>query len=119
MTVNQLAGALEYARPDELLRLIQRNSTEFGGKTLTVKLTEKPGRPETVISYHGVIRVAMLSDAPRAIEFRDFAESVLYPVMSQGYYLPAEAETALVQKLTGMIEERVDGRHGTGVLVLR
>jgi len=110
VTVKQLARALEYGRPDELLRLIQRNATEFNGKTLTVNLTGKRGRPETVISYHGVIRVAMLSDAPRAIEFRDFAESVLYPVMTQGYYLPAEAETALVQKLTGMIEQKVDGR---------
>lgn len=62
------------------------------------------------LSYLGVMRVFMRSDARRAQEFRDSAETVLGPVMTQGYYLPAEAETALVQKLTGMIEERVDGR---------
>ena len=49
----------------------------------------------------------MLSDAPRAKEFRDWAESVLYPVMTQGYYLPAEAEP----KLLARFDQRIVLRH--------
>ncbi len=35
----------------------------------------------TMISYRGVIRIAMRSDSPRAIRFRDWAEEVLYGLM--------------------------------------
>ena len=66
-----------------------------------------------ILNYEGVILASMLSDAPRGAEFRAFAITLLHPAMTQGYYLPAEAETALVQKLTGMIEQRVDGRLST------
>jgi len=42
------------------------------------------GGPQTTIlmTYRGVIRVAMRSDSQRAIRFRDWAEEVLYGVMT-------------------------------------
>ena len=39
------------------------------------------GRERLMLSYRGVIRVAMRSDGPRAVRFRDWAEDVLYGVM--------------------------------------
>ena len=35
----------------------------------------------TLVTYRGVIRIAMRSDSPRAARFRDWAEEVLYTVM--------------------------------------
>ena len=67
VTIKQLADGLGYGHPDQLTRLIRRNKAEFEGKLLTVKLTgNSPGAPELIINYHGVIRAAMLSDAPNA-----------------------------------------------------
>jgi prophage antirepressor-like protein len=59
-----------------LINLIKRNPAEFDSKTLVVKLTTShPNSPgELIINYHGVIRAAMLSDAPRAKEFRDWKQ---------------------------------------------
>jgi hypothetical protein len=66
--------------------LIRRNKQEFAKKTAVVKLTTPSGiQGVTVINYHGVIRVAMLSDAPRAAELGDFVVSVLYPGVEFSY----------------------------------
>jgi len=44
-----------------------------------------------VLSKRGIIRVAMRSDAPRAAQFRDWAETVLYEVMTTGSYSLADS----------------------------
>ena len=47
-----------------------------------------------MLSYRGVIRVAMRSQGTRAKEFRDWAEDVLYQVMMTGSYgIPEVAES--------------------------
>ncbi|MBI5570281.1 MAG: hypothetical protein HY914_10085 [Desulfomonile tiedjei] len=115
MTVKQLAEALEYADQRALVHLINRKQAEFQDMSCVLKLdthekSRSVRRDMMILNYDGIILASMLSDAPRAPEFRKFAISVLKPVMTQGYYLPAEAETALVQKLTGILEQQVDGR---------
>jgi prophage antirepressor-like protein len=86
VTTKRLAEALGYSNSSSLSHMIQNNLKEFRGKTLLLKLGGGPGRPTMLINYHGVIRAAMLSDAPRAIEFRDWAEEVLFAVMTTGGY---------------------------------
>lgn len=45
---------------------------DFIGKTFSVKLTENTvGHPETIISCHGVIRVAMLAKTKKANAFKE------------------------------------------------
>lgn len=94
VTVKALADALGYEDHRSLVNLINRKSEEFEGKTFVIKLmTNSPGRPDTtIINYHGVIRVAMLSDAPRAKQFRDWAEEVLFRVMTTGFYADMSLE---------------------------
>lgn len=83
VTVKQLAEALGYAEHAQLSRLIRRNPAEFQGKLSVVNLTTiKGARFQQIINYHGCIRAAMLSDAPRAPEFRDWAETILFAVMT-------------------------------------
>jgi hypothetical protein len=44
--------------------MINRNPAELKGKYFPVKLTlNSQGRPELAITYHGVIRAAMISNA--------------------------------------------------------
>lgn len=55
--------------------------------TLTVHLPgDTQPRKYLVLSYRGIIRVAMRSEGKRAKEFRDWAEEVLYEVMMTGRY---------------------------------
>jgi prophage antirepressor-like protein len=56
-----------------------------------------------ILSYLGLTRIFMRSDAPRAQEFRDWAETVLGPVMTQGYYLPAETRPALIAEVKSAV----------------
>jgi prophage antirepressor-like protein len=107
VTVKQLAEALGYGRPDELRRLINRRTQEFSGKVSHVNLTSIKGeRSQQIINYHGMIRAAMLSDAPRAKEFRDWAETVLFTVMTTGSYLPS-ASTSVMQEIKRMVLEDI------------
>lgn len=93
VTVKQVAEALGYSAPDKLNQLIRRNPQAFQGKTFSLKLSENAGRPETLVSYHGVIRIAMWSKAPKALEFQDWAEDILFKVMTTGHYeVPALRE---------------------------
>ena len=65
--------------------MIERHSAEFQGKTLSLKLTDSSrGKPDKILSYHGVIRLAMLSKAKRTMEFRDWAEDALFKAVTQG-----------------------------------
>lgn len=69
--MKQLAFGLGYSDHRKLINLINRNRGEFEGKTLVLKLStselRSPG--DLIINYHGVIRAAMLSDAPNAVRF--------------------------------------------------
>jgi prophage antirepressor-like protein len=86
VTAIELSRALGYGRPDELRRLLDRKSDEFQGKLGHVKLTSPGGMQDTIIiNYHGVIRAAMLAKTPKAKAFRDWAEDVLFTVMTQGH----------------------------------
>jgi prophage antirepressor-like protein len=64
VTVKELATALGYQRLDELRRLLNRDKPEFANKISNVKLTSLALQENLIINYHGVIRAAMLSNAP-------------------------------------------------------
>ena len=62
-----------------------KEGKHFG--TVTGLNSEGPGNPrKLILSYRGVIRVAMRSQGQRAREFRDWAEEVLFQVMMTGAY---------------------------------
>jgi len=65
--VKALAKALGYSHVQQLHNLVKRNFGEFLNKTSLVKLTKEQLQPVMIINYQGVIRAAMLSDAPRAV----------------------------------------------------
>lgn len=75
------------------MRRVIRNDRETGelkeGKhcrTLTVRRADGKLSQQLVLSYRGVIRVAMKARGPRATLFRDWAEEVLFQVMMTGQY---------------------------------
>ena len=87
VTVKEVAAALGYEDERNLRQLIDRNPEEFKGKQGGFKMNSPGGVQEMrVLNYRGVIRAAMKSDAPRAIKFRDWAEEVLFTVMTTGSY---------------------------------
>jgi prophage antirepressor-like protein len=101
LRANSLAPALG-CKPRSLRKLIgdmvKRGELKGGKHFLFLPLPSPGGVQETMIlSREGVIRVAMRSDGDRAIEFRDFAETVLVEVMTIGRYedprLPKRFET--------------------------
>jgi prophage antirepressor-like protein len=72
VTMKQLAQGMGYSNNKALTDMINRNQSEFDGKVSVIKLmTIKGERDSMVINYHGVIRAAMLSDAPRAVAHGD------------------------------------------------
>ena len=109
MTVKQLAEALGYADRKKLSTLIRRNQLEFQHKIVDLKLRSTDGKQynQQVINYHGVIRAAMLSNAPRSIEFRDWAETVLFSVMTKGAYIQASAEGLVVQRVMESVKNEI------------
>jgi len=85
--MSHIAAALGYSNTHNFYRLIDRNTDEFKSKQGVVKMTTPGGNQELrVISYHGVIRAAMLAKTDRAKAFRDWAEDVLFAVMTRGKY---------------------------------
>ncbi|MEW6351434.1 MAG: Bro-N domain-containing protein [Thermodesulfobacteriota bacterium] len=91
VTAKELAGALGYADPRTFRDLVQemadRGELKKGGHFNLLPLQTAGGKQETVVlSYRGVIRTAMRSDAPNAVAFRDWAEEVLFQVMVTGSY---------------------------------
>ena len=114
VTTNQFSKALGYERPDLLLRLISRNSVEFIGKTTTVKLTGVEGerlvsREISLINYHGVIRASMLAKTSKAREFRDWAENVLFEVMTYRAYVDpsvTQYDDVVINKIVDAAVER-------------
>ena len=113
VTVKQLAQGLGYSDYKTLARLIRRNQAEFDGKTVGVKLTSTDGKQyeQTCLNYHGVIRAAMLSDAPRARRFRDWAEDVLFEVMTKGSYAVPGVEQAEQISTAHILREIADIRR--------
>jgi prophage antirepressor-like protein/5-methylcytosine-specific restriction endonuclease McrA len=90
VTLNQFATALGYGDRRALQKLLDRHTVEFTGKTTVVNLTTLEGgvekeREVTIINYHGIIRASMLAKTRRAKEFRDWAEEVLFEVMTTGH----------------------------------
>lgn len=62
--------------------------------TLTVhRQSDGKLAPHLVLSYRGIIRISMRSDGTRAPSFRDWAEDVLYEVMTKGEYVASTART--------------------------
>lgn len=88
----QTGYALGYADPRGFQKLVQemreRDELREGKHFLFLPIMSAGGQRNTqVLSYRGVIRTAMRSDAPRAVQFRDWAEDVLFEVMVTGKYL--------------------------------
>jgi prophage antirepressor-like protein len=92
----QLAEALGNTNIRKLMRALQERGELREGKHWCNVSLHQPGdtqaRVRILLSYRGVIRVAMHSEGARAREFRDWAEDVLYQVMMTGHY---EVEQAL------------------------
>lgn len=87
VTRRAIGRALGHADPIDVRKIIERHADEFAGSVRVFNLsTIKGHRNCLVIDFRGVIRLAMLSNAPRAIEFRDWAVKVLCQVLKNGYY---------------------------------
>jgi len=52
-------------------------------------------REKVIYSYRGIIRVAMASEGQNAVKFRDWAETVLYEVMTTGSYVQTDSKLSL------------------------
>jgi len=69
---------------------LKENSELKEGRHICRVTLQMPGdtqsRKYSVLSYRGVIRVAMRSEGKNAVAFRDWAEDVLYEVMVHGAY---------------------------------
>jgi prophage antirepressor-like protein len=88
VTVAALAEALDHKDRRELIRLIRRHADEFEEKVFRINLTTIKGeRLCRVVNPRGIIRIAMLSRAPKARVFRDKAEGILFKVMTTGFYV--------------------------------
>ena len=84
--MSHISSALGYLNTRNFYTLIDRNSQEFEGKQGVLNLRTPGGMQETrIISYHGIIRAAMLAKTKKAFDFRDWAEKVLFEVMTQGH----------------------------------
>ena len=110
ITLDRVAEALGYSHRDKLTQLMRRNHLEFERKTFTLNLSgNQGGRPQTVINYHGVIRAAFLATTKHSREFRDWAETVLYKVMTTGSYidprLPKQFDPELLTQVLNQINE--------------
>lgn len=86
MTTRALALALN-AKVRSLKKLVQqmraRGELKEGVHLKCIRVQTYGGPQTTIlITYRGVIRIAMRSDSPRAVRFRDWAEEVLYAVMT-------------------------------------
>lgn len=90
VVAQQLGEAMGTRNIKSLLRDLEQNGEikeDIHFRRFTL-LNSSPGNPRRIIlSYRGVIRVAMRSQGQRAREFRDWAEDVLYEVMTTGTYV--------------------------------
>ena len=88
VTAQQLGEALGNTNIHKLVIGLAESGEIIEGKHYSnVRLDcSKGGKPRVLLSYRGVIRVAMRSQGSRAKQFRDWAEDVLYQVMMTGSY---------------------------------
>lgn len=63
--------------------------------TTPLKRTSGGAQQTVVYSYRGIIRVAMASEGRNAIAFRDWAETVLYEVMTTGSYVQSDSKLSI------------------------
>lgn len=117
----EVGEALGAANPRKLVsRLVQTGELMEGKHFRSLKLQNSgPGNPNTlVLSYRGIIRVAMRSEGKRAREFRDWAEDVLYEVMMTGCYLSGDAGGMPLTRIED--RARAEGiRRGLGLTVIQ
>jgi hypothetical protein len=77
ITLRDLGKALGYENPADVRFVVDRNPEEFKGKQGVCKMHTPSGNQEVrILNYRGVIRVAMKSDAPKAVKFRDWADEL-------------------------------------------
>jgi prophage antirepressor-like protein len=101
LTTRALALSLD-TRVRSLKKLVQemraRGELKEGVHLKCLPVQTCGGLQTTIlITYRGVIRLAMRSDSPRAVRFRDWAEEVLYTVMTRGGDA-AQAIRSLIEK---------------------
>ncbi len=102
--VNCIALALGYKHPRYLRTLVSQmaknGELSEGGHFKWLPLPTRGGTQESlVLSHRGVIRVCMRSDAPNAIPFRDWAETVLFHVMVKGYYIRPDVQPQITAEM--------------------
>ena len=99
---NQLAdamGAERRAFQKIIQEMEERGELREGVHYRFIPLETKGGMQTCrVLSKRGAVRVSMRSDAPRAIEFRDWAEDVLFEVMTTGGYGGSNENVTLLQQ---------------------
>ena len=123
--VKQISDALE-SDPRVFRRLVremqEREELHEGTHFAMIPVPTGGGPQRTMaLSHRGAIRVSMRCDAPKAVEFRDWAEDVLFKVMTQGHYL----SPALTQRvdhhesaITALIHEVRELRISQGRMML-
>lgn len=82
----EVGTALGYNDHRDFYKLMQRHPEDFAGKTAVITgVGNLPTEEFRIVSYHGIIRAAMLAKTKKAVAFRDWAEQVLFEVMTQGH----------------------------------
>jgi len=107
VTSQQLGKALGQTNIRKLIKGLRNTKELQKDKHFCNVRLQKYGRgnPDNlVISYRGVIRVAMRSQGKRAIAFRDWAEDVLYEVMVTGKYNVGAQAAATLPAIPGRAE---------------
>ena len=102
LTIRALALALD-SKVRSLKKLVQemkaREELKEGVHFKCIPVPTLGGPQITIlITYRGVIRIAMRSDSPRAIRFRDWAEEVLYLFDDRAWTPTAPELRALVER---------------------
>lgn len=96
----QVGEALGNKNIKKLIYELKENGELQENKHLSIVTLLNPktrGNPRRLLlSYRGIIRVAMRSQGQRAKEFRDWAEEVLFQVMVTGVYYGASQTAAPV-----------------------
>ena len=94
VSAHQVGEALGNTNIRKLISELEAQGELIPGKHLsnvTLLNSQGPGNPRRILlSWRGVIRVAMRSQGARARLFRDWAEEVLYEVMMKGYFASPE-----------------------------
>lgn len=99
VSAHQVGEALGNANIRDLAHQLKQQGELKEGKHIRRVTLHQPGdtqrRVYLILSWRGVIRVAMRSQGARARLFRDWAEEVLYEVMMKGYFASPEFITRM------------------------